>query len=131
MSRESVLARGRAAAEAGMVDACTIRRSVGEATDPVSGVVTPIWQQLYAGKCRVQQKSIQAEDEDAGEARLLMVRLEVQLPMSVTDLEPDDQVLITASASDLDLPGRVFWIADLFHKTHATARRIGVIERTS
>lgn len=131
MSRASVLARGRAAAEAGMVDACTIRRSTGETTDPVSGVVTPTWQQLYAGKCRVQQKSIQAEDEDAGEARLLMVRLEVQLPMSVTDLEPDDQVLITASESDPDLPGRVFTIADLFHKTHATARRIGVVERTS
>lgn len=130
MSRASVLARGRAAAEAGMVDACTIGRQSGEATDQW-GNVTPTWTQLYAGKCRVQQTAALAQEETVGESRLLMVRREIQLPMSVTGLEPDDQVLITASATDPDLPGRTFIVRDLAHGTDKTARRVGVVERTS
>lgn len=54
MSRESVLARGRFAAELGMVDACTIRRrNPGGTTDPDTGYPTQAYTQLYAGKCRV------------------------------------------------------------------------------
>lgn len=131
MSRESVLARGRFAAELGMVDACTIRRVTGVATDQTTGVRTPTYlsPDPYTGKCRVQQALAQAAQHDAGEDFLLLLRLEVQLPMSVTGLEVNDQVTITASR-DADLVGRVFLVRDLFHKTDATARRIQVIERT-
>lgn len=114
-----------------MVDACTIRRRTGETTDPDTGVITPTYQQLYAGRCRVQQPTAQATAQDPGQAHVLMLRLEVQLPMSVTGLAVDDEVLITASAHDPDLPGRVFLVRDLAHKTHATARRVQVQERTS
>ncbi|WP_145830909.1 DUF6093 family protein [Actinoplanes teichomyceticus] len=130
MNRAETLAAGRAAAEAGMVDTCIIRRPAGETTDEW-GNTTPTWTQLYAGRCRVQQQSVQAQEERTGEARLLMVRLEIQLPMSVTGLEPEDQVEITASAHDPDLPGRTFVVRDLAHGTEKTARRIGVVERTS
>ena len=60
-----------------------------------------------------------------------MVRLVVQLPMSVTGVAAEDEVLLTASAHDADLTGRTFIVSDLANKTHASARRIGIEERTS
>jgi 3'-phosphoadenosine 5'-phosphosulfate sulfotransferase len=129
MSRAALVVRAQAAAEAGMVDACTIRRKTGKATDDFSGVVTPTWVSLYAGKCRVQHSRPQSEQYDAGEDYQLQLRLILQLPMSVTGLEVGDQVTITAS-QDPDMVGRVFLTRDLFHKTDASARRIGVTEGT-
>jgi hypothetical protein len=131
VNRAALLARGQAAAEDSMVDTCVIRRRTGESTDPHSGVITPVYasQDPYAGKCRVQQSTAQAREQDAGEDFLLLLRLEVQLPMSVVGLEVGDEVTITTSR-DPDLPGRVFLIRDLAHKTDATARRVQCTERT-
>lgn len=129
MSRADVLARAQQAAEAGMVDTCVIRRSGGRTTDPVTGDVTELYSGFYTGKCRVQQAQAQAQREDIGEDHLLLLRLEVQLPMSVTGLEVGDEITITASR-DPDLPGRVFRVHDLAHKTDASARRVQCLERT-
>lgn len=126
----ALLARGRRAAEALMVDTCTIRRGTGETTGP-GGVITPTYDELYSGKCRVQQPNAQATEQNPGEQYALMLRLEVQLPMSVTGLRAEDQITIDSSLHDPDLADRVFIIRDLAHKTHATARRVGVQERTS
>lgn len=129
MARAALVARAQAAAEAGMADACTIRRKTGVTTDDFSGVVTPTWVDLYAGKCRVQHSRPQSEQYDVGEDYQLQLRLILQLPMSVTGLEVGDQVTITAS-QDPDMVGRVFLTRDLFHKTDASARRVGVTEGT-
>lgn len=130
MSRASVLARGRTAAEAGMVDACTVSRAGVRVTDTSSGEVTVPVTTLYTGMCRVQQTVAQATEETVGEDHVLLLRLEVQLPMSVTGLEVGDRVTITASEHDGDLVGRVFRVKDLAHKTHATARRVQCVEKT-
>jgi uncharacterized protein DUF6093 len=131
MSVAGVLARGRAAAEALMLDACVIKRVTGTVTDQTSGQITPTEATIYTGKCRVQHALAQANAQDVGEAYLLILRLELQIPMSVTDVRPEDEVTITASVHDPDLVNRVFVVRDLFHKTHATARRLQVQERTS
>lgn len=112
-----------------MVDACLIRRRTGETTDAV-GNVTPTYTTLYAGKSRFQQSDVQARPETAGEAYVLMLRRELQLPMSVTGLKVSDEVTCTASV-DPDLVGRTFLVRDLAGKTHATARRVQIEERTS
>lgn len=130
MSRATVLARGRLAAEAGMEDACTITRVTGRTTDTTTGAVTPTTSTLYTGACRVQQQQAQAQREDAGEDHLLLLRIEVQLPMSVTGLKVGDEIAVTASENDSDLVGRVFLVHDLAHKTHATARRVQCLEKT-
>src|SRR4051812_23622455 len=114
MVRDSALARGQIIALAGMVDACTLRRRTGETTDPTSGVITPTWSALYTGPCRVQQSLAQADQHDAGENYLLQLRLVLQLPVTVTGLEVDDEVTMTVSR-DADLVGRVFLVRDLFH----------------
>lgn len=132
MSRASVLARGRAAALAGMVDACAITRVTGHTTDPDTGVQTPTTETVYEGACRVQQHSPGgARPADVGEAYQLLLRLEVQLPVSATGIEVSDTVTITAAAHDTDLVGRAFRVRELMHKTHLSARRIGVEEVTS
>lgn len=114
-----------------MVDACSIRRRTGESTDDDGNVVPTYGEPLYSGKCRIQQPNAQAAQADVGEDYLLLLRIEVQLPMSVTGLEVGDEITVTASRHDPDLPGRVFVVRDLAHKSHATARRVGVTERTS
>jgi hypothetical protein len=113
-----------------MVDACTITRTTGRSTDTTTGAVTPTTSTLYTGKCRVQQQQAQATTEDVGEDQVLLLRLEVQLPMSVTGLQVGDRITVTASAHDADLVGRVFRVHDLAHKTHATARRVQCLEVT-
>lgn len=129
MSRASVLARGRAAAEAGMVDACTVEREGDPVTD-ANGDVTRPATTFYTGPCRVQQHPATADAKDIGQDNLLLLRIEVQLPMSVTGLEVGDVITVTASAYDPDLPGRAFRVHDLAHKSEATARRVQCIERT-
>ena len=130
MSIQNALAAGRRAAERLMVDQCTIRRKTGETTDD-DGNITPTYDPVYSGKCRLQQPTATAQEEDSGEASLLMVRFELQLPMSVAGVQADDEVRMTASVYDPDLPGRDFVVRGLSHKTHAVMRRLQVEERTS
>lgn len=132
MSRASVLARGQAAAEAGMVDACTIRRVTDTTTDDFSGAITNTYlsPNPYSGKCRIQSALARSEPHDTGEDYVLLLRVQLQLPVSVTGLVVGDEVTITAAANDPDLAGRVFLIRDLFHKTDPTARRVEITERT-
>jgi hypothetical protein len=131
MSAAGITARGQLRAQAVlMVDACTIVRIGTRVTDTTTGEVTEPTSTLYTGACRVQQAQAQAQTEDAGEDHLLLLRLEVQLPISVTGLRVGDEVTITTSVHDPDLPGRVFLVHDLAHKTHATARRVQCLEKT-
>ena len=130
MSAQTAIVRGRRAAEALMVDTCTIRRPTGTGSDDDGNVVVT-YQPVYTGKCRVQQPNAQAAQQDVGEDYQLLLRLEVHLPMSVVGVETGDEVQVTASQLDPDLPGRVFLVRDLAHKSHATARRVGVTERSS
>lgn len=113
-----------------MVDACTVTRVGTRVTDTTTGEVTEPTSTLYTGQCRVQQKQADATEETVGEDHLLLLRIEVQLPMSVTGLKVGDLITITSSAHDPDLPGRVFRIHDLAHKTHATSRRVQCLEET-
>lgn len=126
----AALLRGRAAAEALMVDTCTIRRKLAPVTSTVDATVTWTYATIYSGKCRFQQQAADARTEDAAEAFVRLLRLELQLPMAVTGIRALDEVTCDTSALDPDLPGRVLLVRDLAHKTHATARRIRLEERT-
>lgn len=113
-----------------MVDACLIQHRTGETTDPDTGVVTPAYGTVYAGKCRVQQQPGIARPATPGEAYVWLTKFELQLPMSVTGVDTDDLVTITVSVLDADLTGRVWHARALAHKTHATSRRIQCEEVT-
>jgi uncharacterized protein DUF6093 len=128
---EPLINGGRAAAERLMVDTCTITRSSVAFTDPETGHQVKTTTTVYAGKCRIQmQMPGSANASEPGEAYLLMLNLSVQVPASVTGVQPGDIVTVTAAAHDPELVGRTFRVKDLAHKTHATSRRLGVQEVT-
>lgn len=134
MSRASVLARARAAAQAGMVDACTIIHINSQYSNPLDGRVTDATETIYTGPCRVQQSQLGAASspDTVGQAYLRLLALQVQLPVVGTDgIAVDDQITITACAHDVDLVGRVLRVVGLAHKTEASARRLECMEVTS
>lgn len=135
MSAPSVTRAGRAAAERLMVDTCTVTRvSAGGAFNETTGQYgADTTTSVYAGKCRVQQRDGLARGVTAGEREQMVGRFVVSLPMSATGVQVDDVVTITATGtdSDADLASRTFRVAELFHKTYATARRLVVEEAQS
>lgn len=130
LSLTAALQRGRQAAESLMVDSCLIRRVTGKTTDNTTGVVTPTYATIYQGKCRVQQKAPVAKPADVGQAAVWLQRLELLVPMAVTGVASNDEVQITASVLDPDLPNRTWHVRELWHKTHATCRRLQIEEVT-
>ncbi len=134
MSRASVLARGRAAAELGMQDTCTIRRKTGKSTD-ANGVVTPTWSTVYSGKCRLQDadgSTGSSRPATPGESYVLMSGRVLQLPVtSSTGVRADDQVTMVTCVNDPDVVGQIFIVRDEAGKSEATSRRLGVERVTS
>lgn len=113
-----------------MVDACTIRRRSGTTVDDNTGEVTATWTDVYAGKCRVQQRNPIAQQQTPGPDFQLLVQLELQIPVAVTGAQVGDEATITASG-DPELVDEVLIVRDLAAKSEATARRLGVTRRTS
>lgn len=131
MSAVAVTMAGRVAAEALMVDQCTITRSGEPVTDPDTGEVTDTPTEVYAGKCKVQQQAVQSRPQTPGEAAVQMVRREVHLPVATSGgIRVGDLITITACQLDPDLVGRRLRVRDEHAKTYATARRLGVEEVT-
>lgn len=130
MSATSVTLRGRIAAEAIMVDACTIQHVTGSSTDTTTGQVTPTYSTVYTGKCKVQGGQSDS-GQDVADAHLAVLSLTVHVPIAVTGVVETDVVTITASVNDPELVGRVFRVLGPVHKSFATARRLPVIEVTS
>lgn len=121
----------RREAEAAMVTACTITRSGGaQVFDPNTGTYTdPAPVEVYAGKCKVQQKTSVSTDEVGGTV-VTVLGIEVQVPVSVTGVDGGDTVTITGAVSgyehlhDSALDGREYRVTDDPAKTFATARRL-------
>jgi hypothetical protein len=114
-----------------MVDTCTITRVVSSTTDVDSGEVDETLETVYTGRCRIQQPPAIARPADVGQALVFQLPSQLQLPMAGSEgVEVGDRVTIDASVDD-DLVDRTWWVKALFHKTHATSRRIGLEEVTS
>ena len=130
MSRASVLARGRIAAEAGMVDTCLIERQTGTTTDPTTGVVTPTWSTIYTGVCRMQESGgWPREITTAPDQPQLAVNRELQLPVSTSgSVRAGDRATITAAVNDAAAVGRQMWLRGQPTKSEATSRRFTVEE---
>lgn len=128
MSAGSLVLAGRRAAERLMVDSCTIRRQTGLSTDPASGKVTPDYETVYSGPCKVQTFTNRELVHAGGEYQSIVQRYEVQIPVSATGIRLNDQAVISESAYDPDMAGRTYRIVGLMNKSLATARRLGVEE---
>jgi hypothetical protein len=131
VAADAVLGRGQALAESRMVDTCTIRRALGWTTDDFSGVRTATYlnPDPYIGKCRIKQVDALPENHDVGQDYVVLSRLQLHLPVAVTGIQVGDEVTITASLYDPDLPGKVFQVRGPAVGSAITARRFEVTER--
>lgn len=132
MSRASVLARGRAAAEAGLLDTCTIVRVTSTTTNPTTGVVTETTDEVYEGPCRVQEPGGYARDiSTAPDQPQLAPHRVLQLPVATSEgVRVGDRVTIDSCVNDPDLVGVRMTVRDQAAKSEATARRIGIEQIT-
>lgn len=132
MSRESVLARGRAAALVSMTDACVVRRKTSSTEGP-GGVMDETWADIFTGQCRVQvaSRTEGGSNADVGEAALVLTSHEIQLPIAADGILEGDQIEITAAVNDPDLIGRTYVVRTVLTKSEATSRRVSAIEVTS
>jgi hypothetical protein len=127
MSAESAILDGRAAAESLMVDSCRVRRVTGTTTLP-DGTTETAYEDVYAGKCRIQTNDPYESRPEAGEHSFTVLRDILQVPMSVVGVRVDDVVDSVVSALDPDLAGRTWRVAGPSRKTHQTMRRFYIAE---
>jgi hypothetical protein len=134
MSVLDLLAEGRAAAEAIMLDACTITRVTGPEgpLDPDTGLREPApTETVYSGKCKVQTYEPHETARESGEHVFTEQRYHLHLPIGVGPVKVGDTAEIIATAADPQLVGRSYRIAALHHKSLATAQRLLVDEITA
>ena len=130
MGRENVVLAGRAflVTSGALVDTCKIERKTGEVT--IGTNVTPTYTQVYTGACRVQAAAANwAGPTDVAEAALRLASYELQLPVVGSEgLRIDDRVTVLTCLNDTDLVNRVFSITGVSRKSHATTRKIPLLE---
>jgi hypothetical protein len=128
----AAVAAGRRAAEALMVDACTVAHGTGGGVqDETTGQVARTTSTVYTGPCRVQLPQAQPRTSDVAERTATVQRAIVSLPVATsTGVRVGATVTITAAALDADLAGRRFRVVGLHHKSYATARRLECEEVT-
>jgi hypothetical protein len=130
MSRQTILARGRARLAEALIDTCLVERVTGETTNLTTGAVTKTYTTVYSGACRVQAATANwAGPADVGQAAIRLAAAELQLPVVGSEgILIDDRVSITACVHDTDMVGRVYSVTGLSHKSEATTRKLPLQE---
>lgn len=120
----------RAHAESLMVDACRVERQRVDGNgdpvydlDPETLAEVPVFDEVHAGRCRVQRREVTATPEQvAGGFEFGVASVEVQLPIGVAAPARGDRVTVTAATFDPSLVGSQVVVVAVPVKTHATKR---------
>jgi len=118
---------GRRAAEALMVDTCTITRGTSSQTfDPATGTyATTPGVSVYTGPCRVKPAGTSDRVVEAGGQAVSLFPFVVSVPISAVQFAVDDRVTVTVSTLDPALVGTVLRVVQVAAGSHLTARRLG------
>lgn len=130
MSRDTILARGRARLTEALVDTCRIEKVVAEDTNTLTGVVTKQWATVYTGPCRIQAATANwAGPATVGEAAIRLAAAELQLPVVGTEgVLIDYRVTALTCRNDAEMVGRVYSVTGPSHKAEATTRKLPLQE---
>ena len=134
MSAASVMAQGRVAAAALMVDSCVI---VDGGNAPTFNTTTGVYSDtagttVYEGPCQVQvSDGLNARGAEAGGADLTISRVTVKVPISAEGIAVGNTVRITAAENDPELVDQQFTVIAGHTKTFATCRRLQVERLTT
>lgn len=126
MTPESVLAAGRAAHAALMLDACLITRSGVPVWDPAAGTYTTSFTTVYTGSCRVKRPTV--EDVQAGDREVAQRTYHVALPQDAAPIAVGDVLTVTASTDEW-LQGHPLIVTALELGSARTARWLTVEDR--
>ena len=119
-------------AESLMTDTCTIERLGAETFNAETLECSNTGANIYTGVCRVvMPNSLSVRDAESVGRVVLEQQLSLSLPVETSvAVRPNDIVTITASDADAGLIGRKFRISGTHHSSHATARRLPLVEVT-
>jgi hypothetical protein len=135
MPLDTLLAAGRAAHEALMVDTVRLVRPGTDVYDPATGVTTqPDARTLYSGPGRVKPVVAEHLAAEVGQRQVVLRRYQVALPWSAMPLAadrvvPGDQVVVDASP-DPRLAGMTLWVTSVGESATATAWRLETEDRS-
>lgn len=126
MSARTATLAGRRAAERLMTDACTITRGGAAGTFDEETLVyaAGATSAIYSGACRVKPRDNQDQVVMAGDQPVSLWPYVVSVPMTVTGVEVDDLITVTACHLDPDLVGQVLRVRQVLQGSHLTARRM-------
>ncbi|MFD0405017.1 DUF6093 family protein [Kitasatospora sp. NPDC127116] len=130
-----LLAAGRAAHEALMLDTVRLVRPGQDVYDPATGATgQPDARVLYSGPARVKPIVAQDQGIEAGQRQVVLRRYQVALPWSAMPLAVDrvvagDQVLVDVSP-DPRLVGMTLWVTSVSESATATAWRLETEDRS-
>lgn len=127
MTAAGAVQAGRRAAEALMIDACTITRGAGStAFDPNRGeYVTTPGATVYSGRCRVKPQDNADRVVEAGGTNVSLFPYVVSVPVDATAYQVDDLVTVTSAALDPAMQGLVLRVKQIAAGSQITSRRLG------
>lgn len=126
MTAANATLAGRAAAEALMVDACTVTaQPAAQVYDPATDTyTTPAGTLRYTGPCKVKPRDNDDQVVDAGGQTVSLWPYVISVPMTVTDVDLNDVVTVTASLLEPAFVGRSFRVRQVLQGSFLTARRL-------
>jgi len=120
----------RAAAESMMRSEGVIRRATGAVTvDPVTLIETPVYADVYTGKCKFKSAATQAGRSEIPGAIVVDQSATLSLPIGAAgagDVRLNDIWECTANPLDPTLVGRKVRVTGVHSQTYATAHRYPV-----
>lgn len=133
MSRDVILAAGRAAAEEGMTDACVVieRVAPGEWDEETNdyGPAEEVFS--YEGPCKIKADGTQPALTESAGRPVVTIEPEIHFPVLTSgDIKTGQVVRVTDARYDPALIGREFIISGLSAASQATARRLRVKEES-
>lgn len=132
MNPERALTRGRARAEALMVDECRIWAENGdETTDPHTGAVVFGRTLIYEGPCKFQMREAWETEPTSAGTKFTAQRYQLHIPVAAGPARVGHLVEPVHATHDPHLVGRWQRVTASFHKSYATAQRMGIQEVTA
>lgn len=109
----------------------TVRYRTGRmGQDEETGAEAPVMAVRFTSRAKFQSVgSLTTNDVDTGGRRVAIDQLQVHYPVSMPQVEQDDEITCEENPPDPRLVGRVFVVGDPMNKTYATATRLNVKEK--
>ena len=108
-------------------DAGTLERRNGTMWDRVLNTEVPVWEPLWSGPALVDPPTTEGSEAEAGQQRLTVQPFTVSVPLTVTDIRPDDRFTLTECDDPL-LVGRALQVIRVKGASLAQVRQFTAID---